>query len=281
MSTAPAPPTVIDPFESLRNWPAFYLSPQLVMDSDRATEQEPQCRICGDFPPPEQLLKLRCDCHYCDGCLERLFTIAMKDEGSYPPRCHRKTISLNLARRHLPKTLARIYRGKTLELSTKDRTYCHKVTCNVFIAPHSIHNGQAFCQKCRSVTCQKCKEAEHFGACASTGFELVRGLARQQKWQQCPDCKRLVEKIDGCNHVLCRCGCDFCYKCGTHLDRCLCEDDDEDDEDEENYFVLPDPPRYRHRRPITPVHRESQDEIIEDSFGLRTDVDFEDNRGVW
>mmetsp|Transcript_7581 Transcript_7581/g.25788 ORF Transcript_7581/g.25788 Transcript_7581/m.25788 type:complete len:250 (+) Transcript_7581:81-830(+) len=32
--------------------------------------------------------------------------------------------------------------------------------------------------------------------------------------QACPRCHVLVQRSDGCNHIKCRCGHDFCYRCG-------------------------------------------------------------------
>jgi hypothetical protein len=41
-------------------------------------------------------------------------------------------------------------------------------------------------------------------------------MAAAQSWKRCPaaGCGHVVERIAGCNHMLCRCGVDFCYACG-------------------------------------------------------------------
>ncbi|WVY94225.1 hypothetical protein V8G54_033313 [Vigna mungo] len=39
-------------------------------------------------------------------------------------------------------------------------------------------------------------------------------LAMEKKWQRCPQCTIFVENTGGCEHIACRCGCDFCYICG-------------------------------------------------------------------
>ena len=39
-------------------------------------------------------------------------------------------------------------------------------------------------------------------------------MAKDLEWKKCPTCKILVDRIDGCNHVRCRCGTGFCYRCG-------------------------------------------------------------------
>ena len=163
---------------------------------------DPSCRICGDTAfSVRELLELDCGCYQCNDCLTRLFTLAMTDESVYPPKCHRRPIPLDLAAGHLPRSLMRAFEAKLPELSTRKRIYCSNIKrgCNAFIATHSIHNGEAFCQKCNSKTCVKCKEAGHFGPCQDND---VIELAKDEKWKICPGCTRLVEKADGCNHIL-------------------------------------------------------------------------------
>jgi hypothetical protein len=41
-------------------------------------------------------------------------------------------------------------------------------------------------------------------------------------YKQCPLCEFWVEKQDGCDHILCRCGFGFCYRCGGIHSRCEC-----------------------------------------------------------
>jgi hypothetical protein len=35
--------------------------------------------------------------------------------------------------------------------------------------------------------------------------------------KQCPNCKNMVEKAEGCNAVACRCGIQFCFLCGKQI----------------------------------------------------------------
>ena len=42
-------------------------------------------------------------------------------------------------------------------------------------------------------------------------FELY---LKGNKSKQCPNCKRWVDKISGCDHITCLCGSEFCYLCG-------------------------------------------------------------------
>ncbi|KAK4361622.1 hypothetical protein RND71_020574 [Anisodus tanguticus] len=47
------------------------------------------------------------------------------------------------------------------------------------------------------------------------GIQLMQ-LAKSQEWQRCPSCRMYVGRSQGCAQMRCRCGTDFCYKCGAH-----------------------------------------------------------------
>ena len=160
------------------------------------------CLSCETGYSNEDLLELPCHDRYCKDCLTTLFEAAIKDEELFPPRCCGLRISFKLARTQLPKDLAKRFKMIRLELSTKQRTYCCVPACSTFIAPHSIHNGQAICQSCRTVTCSKCRNKWHFGPCTEGDESAFFDLARAEKWKKCPTCLRFVEKTHGCNLVM-------------------------------------------------------------------------------
>ncbi len=83
--------------------------------------------------------------------------------------------------------------------------------------------------------------------CPKQEADVVKlfALGSEKKWKQCPTCLNMVEKSDGCNHMDCVCGVEFCYRCGQLFDEddsCECEpawdeedeDEDEDDDDDED-----------------------------------------------
>uniref|UniRef100_I1QWY0 RBR-type E3 ubiquitin transferase n=1 Tax=Oryza glaberrima TaxID=4538 RepID=I1QWY0_ORYGL len=94
----------------------------------------------------------------------------------------------------------------------------------------------------------------------------LQNLAQQRLWRQCIRCKHMIELAEGCYHMTCVCGYEFCYTCGKEWKEkkatCSCplwderniirddpqgnagiHDDPEDeyddyyDEDENNYYV--------------------------------------------
>ena len=124
---------------------------------DSAEQNLERCTACLTKTPSNELVELRCVDKYCCPCLEKMFETAMKDETMFPPSCCGISISTKVVQGRLPKSLLWRFRMKQPELSTRNRLYCHVPKCSAFIAPHSVHNGQAICQKCRSVTCSKCR----------------------------------------------------------------------------------------------------------------------------
>lgn len=42
---------------------------------------------------------------------------------------------------------------------------------------------------------------------------LMRVLMREKEWKRCLWCKNGIEKMEGCNYMICVCGIDWCYCC--------------------------------------------------------------------
>uniref|UniRef100_M4D7S6 RING-type domain-containing protein n=1 Tax=Brassica campestris TaxID=3711 RepID=M4D7S6_BRACM len=65
-------------------------------------------------------------------------------------------------------------------------------------------------------------------------------LARYKRWRRCQQCRVMVELAQGCNHMTCRCGHEFCYCCGGEYregqQSCTCDfwDDEKEEEYQEN-----------------------------------------------
>ncbi|KAL3679437.1 hypothetical protein R1sor_022393 [Riccia sorocarpa] len=72
-----------------------------------------------------------------------------------------------------------------------------------------------FCLECHVPWHPKltCEENERLTEDEKSDLLLLRGLAKDNNWQWCA-CGHLVERNQGCNHMRCRCGKEFCYICG-------------------------------------------------------------------
>ncbi|KAF5868614.1 putative ibr finger domain protein [Botrytis fragariae] len=189
-----------------------------------------KCIVCGEFQDFQQMATFPCDCVYCSTCLQRRFTRAIEAEFMFPVKC---CWDFNLTPFHhlLPPDIIRDYEAKKIEYETVDRTYCANKVCSAFIMKENIKGHKAFCAKspCNTITCTKCKSGWHDGECPrDQDQELVLAEAQRQGWKRCAKCGNLIEYVDGCCQIECRCGYEFCYCCAAPWETCLCNQIDLD-----------------------------------------------------
>jgi hypothetical protein len=96
------------------------------------------------------------------------------------------------------------FEGKREELDTQNRTYCSDPACSTFIGACHIaaDTAVATCPACEKLSCVKCKSASHAGDCPSDpSVQATLDVARKENWQRCQECGRMIELIEGCNHI--------------------------------------------------------------------------------
>lgn len=114
-----------------------------------------------------------------------------------------------------------------LQFSTpwESRIFCPNPACGEFIPRRGKidpkHPFEVVCRKCRSKACSTCKRAAHaFGQDCPADWELdaVLQMGERSGWRRCYKCRTLVELMQGCSHITCRCKAQFCYICGAVWD---------------------------------------------------------------
>ncbi|KAJ7627525.1 hypothetical protein DFH06DRAFT_1227387 [Mycena polygramma] len=112
-------------------------------------------------------------------------------------------------------------------LNSIPHLYCPNPKCSAIVqAPEDTDDPQSVCPSCQLLMCVACRVAWHNGiSCEqyqalppderSPEDRLLHELAKANSWRRCPSCSSLVELISGCNHMTCRCGTHFCFKCGS------------------------------------------------------------------
>ena len=161
-----------------------------------------RCVACGDEFEFFDVARVPCDDEYCRACLSELFRLSMTDESLFPPRCCRQEIPLERVRFFLQSDLAKEFASKSVELGTRNRTYCFEPQCATFIPPDAVNEEIATCPVCRRTTCTMCKNASHSGDCPNdSALQQLLDIAETEQWQRCYSCKRLVELDVGCNHM--------------------------------------------------------------------------------
>lgn len=197
------------------------------------------CRACFDTLPSP--IFLTCGHIYCRPCLNQLVSAGIANKMSWPPKCcrGRQGMDVEAIQNHLDEDVLIRYVSVFEEYSTPNPIYCANRTCSRHIEQSRIErNPGKFvpCGQCATVTCIECKQdmMQHVGDDGTSCKKLEelmnegdRKLAKSNRWKQCPGCKNLVERTEGCDHMACQCGTEFCYKCGAERDfsatGCVCD----------------------------------------------------------
>jgi len=113
----------------------------------------------------------------------------------------------------------------------KTSKWCSNTVCEIGVV-NDGGGGFGKCQHCDTLTCISCGEASHPGvSCEDTVDAKFKSYMHDKKFKQCPKCRFVVEKRDGCVAMHCRCGLIFCYQCcgvrkaeGTPYNQCKCDE---------------------------------------------------------
>ncbi|KAG0236139.1 hypothetical protein BGW42_004023 [Actinomortierella wolfii] len=106
-----------------------------------------------------------------------------------------------------------------IEHGLKNKIYCPNPKCNLLMEREEASDkgkapsrGQAFnCPYCRHYFCVECLEPGHPGKSCLEAKEYERereqrqfeALVTENRWQRCPKCTIVIEKLAGCNHMKC------------------------------------------------------------------------------
>ena len=200
--------------------------PTTVAAATDAVFSSARCDACYEVDGEVAAVKLPCGRHsYCSSCLAMAFHSATTaGAAALPPKCCGVALGENLARGNLLLSGSDFakYRMAVLEARTPaaDGMFCPG--CSQFI----VVKDKPRLFKCTGPTCIQllcgtCKALAHpdepCPAAPTAADSQLAALAAENEWQTCPGCAAIVELIEGCNHISCRCGWEFCYACGRDL----------------------------------------------------------------
>jgi hypothetical protein len=180
-----------------------------------------------------------CQHAYCVNCMVSYITCAVKETGySFPltcplPECdsvlspESAEMELSLGQA-LPLEIASKFKALHT-LSTKDAMLCPSPTCThvlVLDDTERLPEKKQSCDKCQTDVCSSCRVVWHADLSCEQFLSLppedrhpedlqVLRLERRAGWRRCPNCRMMIEKWTGCNHIICKCGRHFCYTCGS------------------------------------------------------------------
>ena len=193
------------------------------------------CKICcSNLVNKDNIAQKYCLHYFCDECIKRYMTYQINNGIVLEIKClmagcpHiytseeiKENVSNDVYRKYI-----RFY-GIQIKMKNPEKVYinCPFIDCDELVDVTNIPKsnvicgmGHVFCNECRKLgghsrSNSKCDKTE-------LNLDLYNELKKKnptkiyQNYKQCPECKVLIEKNDGCNEMKClNCGFVFCWLC--------------------------------------------------------------------
>lgn len=193
---------------------------------------ETMCHIClCELDEPFGLES--CGHKFCQGCLVNQCEAAVRSRDGFPLRCAKDDcqdlILLTDLKALLGERLEELFQASIIWFvasSGGDYRFCPTPDCTGIYKiatseEEAVANGPFVCGACSVETCTWCHLEYHcFISCEryreykdSPDFSLFDWRLGKENVKDCPVCKHVIEKVDGCNHIECRCGRHICWVC--------------------------------------------------------------------
>ncbi|KAI4991492.1 hypothetical protein ZWY2020_039863 [Hordeum vulgare] len=221
--------------------------------------------------------------HAVEGCAHRFCFSCMKE--------HVKQLTVEGSKVFLsPRLLGiMVQRIREAQIPPAQKIYCPYPKCSALMSlsdviqpmqescsKYTVADSATLrkCVKCRGSFCISCRVPWHdrmtchdykmMHPHAHSGDAKLENLAERRLWRKCVKCQHMIELAEGCYHMTCVCGYEFCYTCGKEWKAkkptCSCplwdehniirndlranvvreniqEYEDEYDDDEDDYYV--------------------------------------------
>jgi len=221
--------SLIVPEEQLNKILMEQLSLEEKIEIERARQEQEKkdyegvmCNICllDLYDKDEDIFMMDiCVHNFHESCLTEYLQSQIKDR-KIPVKCPEENCkseftSLDLKELLTPEDLEKFYQysiDEFIKKNGRDMSYCPTAGCSYafILDPKEI---KLDCPSCGYQYCLQCHNEWHDGKCER--IETFIDVVRQLDLKACPACKFWIEKTVGCNHMVCRCGQEFCYRCGS------------------------------------------------------------------
>ncbi|CAL5438598.1 unnamed protein product [Camellia sinensis] len=164
-----------------------------------------------------------CGHEFCQSCLVEQLESAIKSRDGFPLGCAREMCGEHILLMDLRSLL-----------SCEKLEELFRASLGAFVASSGAEPGTTCwpfaCGACYAETCTGCHLEYHpFMSCErykefkeDPDSSLKEWCQGKEHVKSCPVCGYMIEKVDGCNHIECRCGKHICWVCLE----CFCNSDD-------------------------------------------------------
>ncbi|KAH9985051.1 hypothetical protein BJV74DRAFT_775971 [Russula compacta] len=192
------------------------------------------CGICMDEMPENSIVRLdSCEHAFCRDCLRGHVT-ARLDEHRFPILCPSCTAGEGKGKG----AAGEVSQSLALNLGLTDEQFdiwvememvafavllfCRKCQRSIFVARDEYEEAEIIpcpLPDCNHKWCKQCQQSILLNGPKHScdGSSELDHLMQQQGWKYCPSCKTPIQKVSGCDNMLCvtpACNTCFCYRCG-------------------------------------------------------------------
>ncbi|KAM1917338.1 hypothetical protein ACFX13_036951 [Malus domestica] len=225
----------------------------------KGVESLENCSICCDDKPSPMMITMKCSHKFCTHCM-RTIVDGKVQSSQVPIRCPQLQcmyyISTAECKSFLPLTSYESLEKSLAEANIlhSDRVYCPFPNCSTLLGPLECLSARASSSSQSDNSCVECPVCQRF-ICVDCGVPwhssmsceefqnlpleerdaadiTLHRLAQNNSWRRCQQCRRMIELSQGCYHMTCWCGHEFCYSCGAEYrnsqQTCQCAFWDED-----------------------------------------------------
>ncbi|KAK5831192.1 putative E3 ubiquitin-protein ligase [Gossypium arboreum] len=200
------------------------------------------CSICFEDKPSLMMITMKCSHRFCSHCM-RTHVDGKLQSSKVPIRCPQSQckyyISTAECRSFLPLASYESLERAQAEANVlhSDGIYCPYPNCSVLLDPRECLSTRASsssqsdnscveCPVCQRFICVECGVPWHSSMSCEMYQNLpleerdaaditLHRLAQNKRWRRCQQCRRMIELAQGCYHMTCWCGHEFCYSCGA------------------------------------------------------------------
>ncbi|GKU93626.1 hypothetical protein SLEP1_g7203 [Rubroshorea leprosula] len=212
------------------------------IESNHGKSVQETCVICLEETDMEHMFSVDgCLHRYCFSCIKQHVEVKLL-HGMVPkcPHEHCKSeLRVESCKKFLTPVMIETLKERTKEASipATEKVYCPYPQCSALMSRSKIseypknvfvgyeRSAARKCIKCRGLFCINCKVPWH-GAMRCNEYKRLnpnppaedlklKSLATRKMWRQCAKCNNMIEHSEGCWHMTCVCGYEFCYNCGA------------------------------------------------------------------
>ncbi|KAG0473717.1 hypothetical protein HPP92_015574 [Vanilla planifolia] len=207
------------------------------------TNMMEMCNICLEITVSTQMFSVvGCGHRFCFSCMKQHVEVKLL-QGLLPTCPHlgcNIKLELESSRKFLSPRLLDIFSQRIKEdsIPPNEKVYCPYPRCSALMSLSEVisplqspkqstpdNSVLRKCIKCGGHFCISCKvpwhgavschEYKRLNPHSTVGDARLHSLAKEKLWRQCVKCNHMIELSEGCFHMTCRCGYEFCYTCGA------------------------------------------------------------------